>query len=863
RLYPSPDETVIRTVLAHEGRVYTGSYMNFGYWERDSLGTLNYRQLSHKVQDQLIPDEHFWNIVPFEGFLIFQSLQQLFLFQPTSGEIEVIRPENSIAKLFATKESLFFTDHNAHLFKLSAGKITPMLSTKAAPESVVLVWEEGPRLIIQTAANGCFALENDSLIPLPRHAFLRGKRIYSALKRREGGFAFGTISNGVYIVDREGTLQYHLEQTNGLANNTVLSLYEDAHRNIWAGTDNGISYLNLSSPFRKFTLQSGRLGTVYASILYQGRLYLGSNQGLFVKAAGSQEELRLIPGTRGQVWTLHEHNGQLFCGHNEGAFLVDKEQVLPVTSGIGTWLFLPIPDRPDLLLQGNYDGLAVIKKSASGWHLRNKVKGFDFSARFAALLPGPEVYVSHEYRGVYGLRLDADYRKVTERHDYPTPAKGKNAGLTAFEGDAYYYSREGIFRLKNFIEGFIPAEDLSSALSPADYISGHLTNDAKRLWFFTRRNFGYFQRGTLNNNFQANFIPATEASINARTGYENITSIGGDTLLIGTADGYLLLALPAITHTSHELHFTRIFTEARNQMSRRLPLIGNVEIPYAANNLRFNFSVPSYDRYFSPEFQHRLVGLQEDWSPWSTQASLVYPNLPYGVYTLEVRSRLGLHTSENTLTYRFTVLRPWYATYLAFGLYCLGSLLVGYLFHRGYTQYYRRKQRLLETKNERKIAAQQREAELALSKLTNQQLQADIDNKNREMAISTMNLVKKNELLQLIKENLLAKQDPVKNIKEVVATIDKNIDEAETWQLFKEAFENADRDFFKKIKEVHPELTPNDLKLCAYLRLNLSSKEIAPMLNISVRSVEVKRYRLRKKMGLEHEAGLVEYILGL
>jgi DNA-binding CsgD family transcriptional regulator len=124
-------------------------------------------------------------------------------------------------------------------------------------------------------------------------------------------------------------------------------------------------------------------------------------------------------------------------------------------------------------------------------------------------------------------------------------------------------------------------------------------------------------------------------------------------------------------------------------------------------------------------------------------------------------------------------------------------------------------------------------------------------------------LVKKNELLQQIKASLLAKNAPEKNIQEVIKTIDQTLDESETWNLFKDAFENADRDFFKKAKALHPELTPNDLKLCAYLRLNLSSKEIAPMLNISVRSVEVKRYRLRKKMGLEREAGLVEYILGL
>ncbi|RZW55635.1 MAG: LuxR family transcriptional regulator, partial [Flavobacteriaceae bacterium] len=95
----------------------------------------------------------------------------------------------------------------------------------------------------------------------------------------------------------------------------------------------------------------------------------------------------------------------------------------------------------------------------------------------------------------------------------------------------------------------------------------------------------------------------------------------------------------------------------------------------------------------------------------------------------------------------------------------------------------------------------------------------------------------------------------------VVKIIDKNLNNTEDWKMFEQAFNNADKDFLKKIKSEHSSLTPNDLKLCAYLRLNLSSKEIAPLLNISHRSVEVKRYRLRKKMNLPHKASLTHYIL--
>jgi AraC family chitin signaling transcriptional activator len=120
----------------------------------------------------------------------------------------------------------------------------------------------------------------------------------------------------------------------------------------------------------------------------------------------------------------------------------------------------------------------------------------------------------------------------------------------------------------------------------------------------------------------------------------------------------------------------------------------------------------------------------------------------------------------------------------------------------------------------------------------------------------------KNELLAFIKEDLKkTAESGTSNVKSVISTINKNITEEDSWSVFKDAFDNADKDFLKRIKVLHPSLTPNDLRLCAYLRLNLSSKEVAPLFNISVRSVEIKRYRLRKKMDLLHDQGLVEYIM--
>ena len=164
--------------------------------------------------------------------------------------------------------------------------------------------------------------------------------------------------------------------------------------------------------------------------------------------------------------------------------------------------------------------------------------------------------------------------------------------------------------------------------------------------------------------------------------------------------------------------------------------------------------------------------------------------------------------------------------------------------------------------NQNKLELKEIEKKQALISIKNEKLQQDIEGKNRELAISTMSMIKKNQFLSRLKKDL-KNSDSMQNISSVIRVIDRNLNNTDDWKFFEEAFNNADKDFLKKVKQSHQSLTNNDLRLCAYLRLNLSSKKIAPLLNISLSSVEIKRYRLRKKMNLSRNQGLTDYLLTL
>jgi DNA-binding CsgD family transcriptional regulator len=136
-----------------------------------------------------------------------------------------------------------------------------------------------------------------------------------------------------------------------------------------------------------------------------------------------------------------------------------------------------------------------------------------------------------------------------------------------------------------------------------------------------------------------------------------------------------------------------------------------------------------------------------------------------------------------------------------------------------------------------------------------------------ELANATMHLIQKNKFMTKLKGDLMrmwgeAQVDSVKSdIKQIVRKIDKDFKNEQHWKVFDKYFDEVHQDFIQRIKEKHTILTPNDLRLCAYLRMNLSTKEIAPLMNISVRGLEISRYRLRKKLELEREVNLIDYIM--
>ncbi|MEM8845736.1 MAG: triple tyrosine motif-containing protein [Bacteroidota bacterium] len=862
--YPSPNETVIRSVKAVGDRIYSGAYLEFGFWQKDKLGMLQYTSLSNNIKADFLPDEEFWSIWEIEDWVVFQSLARIYIYNLKDSSIYHIDSETSVPSLFSVDQNIYYQKKNEGIFKIESGKGTLVFDEGAAVEDdVVGIFRQESEFLILTRNNGFFKSDGEGLVKwdIEADSLLSDVSVYTSLQLRDGTYALGTISHGLLLLDRNGNLQYHISQINGLRNNTILSLFEDVKGNLWLGLDNGISYVNLKSPFRVYHDKRGVVGSVYATAVLGDMMYLGTNQGLFYKNKTDLTDFSLMSGTQGQVWSLNEIDGVLFCGHHTGTFLIDGNKAEKIANVQGTWTIRKMEDYPNQLLQGNYDGLYILEKDRAQWQLKNKIQGFDNSSRYVETHDG-NIFVNHEYKGVFKIKTD-DALSITNTVEVDTLLKGSNSGLVKYKGQLLYASKKGILKYDTDKESFIRDSVLSSAYSDGEYVSGKLIVDKRNeyLWVQTDSNIGYFVEGKLDGIPRLQSIPLTENMRAGIVGYENISVSDADTYLFGNNAGYFTVSINELENPEFGVEIDKIVATDIKQTESRWDKKEEGSFEDVQNNIEISYYTAEYNKFSNPQFQYKLEGIYEEWSDWSNESKVFFKNLPSRNYTFKVRSKVGDTISGNVASYSFSIARPWYFSNVMFVLYILGTIFMGITIHNFYKAYYNRKQNKLIEENQRQMELTKAQNEKEIVQIKNDQLKKEFQNKSNELAASTMSIIKKNELLSKAKEQLMANVEEKESIKPIIDIIDRNLNQNDDWELFKEAFNNADRKFLKKLKKEHPNLSPNDIRLCAYLRLNLSSKEIAPLLNISARSVEIKRYRLRKKMGLEHDANLVDYIL--
>ncbi|MBK9337825.1 MAG: hypothetical protein IPM98_15250 [Lewinellaceae bacterium] len=834
--YLPENQTVRAVATGPDGRVYCGGFAEFGYWQPDATGAMTYYSLSKNVRAEHLDREEIWHILATEQFVLFQSFSTIYKYD--FAKTTVLQPPNSIMFAHEVHGRILVPVIERGLYELlpdNTFRFVPGTEPLANEIVQFLVPHGADGIWAGSTNHGIFEIADGSCHPWknPLNAVFQKSQLNKAVPLHDGGWAIGTILGGAYILDRHENLRYRLHRENGLQNNTVLALREDRSGNLWLGLDRGIDLVALNAPITFFTDLTGKMGTVYSAARWNGQLYIGTNQGVFMR---ENSGFRLVDGSQGQVWELRIANNQLLCGHNAGTFRINGTTATRLSDVTGGWCTVPVPGRPDLLLQSTYTGLVVFHCPPDGaWRLQHRVGGFGEPLKKILFDPTGALWGAHPNKGLYRLRLNTDLTEVLEIKSFR-----REDGLpTDFALDLSTVNGAPVVNAQS--------TPLQLVDSTGKVLFRPLTRAGRRQKWLCGANGDFFASDSSGVTLQTR-TKAYPLPIRLVPGYENIVAIGPDEYLFCLENGFARLEKHRLLARQYEPPPARI-RRIETGAGQALPLNTPLRLPYQQNSLRLLFTVPAFEQ--PPLFSWRLDGLSADWSPWQNSPEKAFDNLPAGNYVFRVRAGTG--GAEATLPFR--ILQPWYRTGWALAAYLLLLFAALYVLEKISQTRLLRQRRRLEAEKQQELGRQRVEAE-------REKFALELDNKNRELSNAALSLIRKNEALQHLRDELLKAGNDARALQKLARQIDQHLEGDHDWDTFETAFNQVHNDFFKRILLEYPELTPGDLRLAAYLKLNLSSKEIAPLLNISVRGVENKRYRLRKKLGLPEEANLTEFILG-
>ncbi len=857
--YPLPNHTVLRAVCAVEDSVYTGSYQEFGYWKKNVFGQLEYFSMTRNLPDDYFKNEEFWQILPFGENIYFRSFYAVY--KTENNDILRIECPSTVMNISLVNGEVLVSTLEDGIFLIEGRKLIPYISKTLLKGMKIIgiqIISKG-EILIGTERNGCFIYDGKLLSPfeISVNEKLKKFQLNKMKVLENGNFLFGTIQNGLYYINGEGKEIFHFTKNNGLSNNTVLSMYVDENQQLWVGLDNGFSQIDFLSKNLFYTDNSGVLGTVFDIERFENTTYIGSNTGLYY--LNTEGQLEFVEGTQGQVWELKKWKDDLFCGHNSGTFLIHNKKASLVSSQAGGWELRPTPALSNVLLQGTYSGIVRYELIDGNWN-SEYIENTNFPIRHLEFLNDNTVLAVHANQGLYKItfrngyhsiqsikRINAqngsDYNLRIYKWKNQIYLKNNTDWLKYLENDSLVIDRQ---LNKNFgRQSYVISENIPHVLA--------LKNESNiefRSWEQPDSIVSiideYYADRIINNNTKINDYNADYWSLNENYGF----------MLIGkqrNSTSQLPIYAPSIERIGYNQQWLTIENEDK------------YKIPYKHQEFIINVSSPRSLHYF---IEYKIENNSDDYWHKLKGSELKINHLESGENVIIFRAVNNLNQYSEPVEISVEVAPIWYNSIPMWMVYILFLFAIIYFYTRYHSRKIEKKKAweltniVKEQEDIRKKEALVKEREIV--RLKNEALRKEVKHKSKELANNALSIIRKNESLSKIKNQLeqIRKKNPdSKELDKVLNSVNLTLKQKnKDWDLFEINFDKVHEEFFEVVIHKHPDLSKRDLQLCAYVKMNLTAKEIAPILGISIRGVETQKYRLKKKLDIDKKQNLSEYL---
>lgn len=809
--------------VINDSLIYTGSDLDFGVWHRNKYHDFEYTSL-YSFKEELAPlNEEFWHVYRLSGNIFFISAHNLYVYK--DNRITKIAAPNRITGSFTANDSLYFTDKKKGLLVLSNLLLKPVCEF---PEEdaieIVGAYQHNGNTVFVTKNSGLYTILAGKFSPVRNQLSqdLKAAKVFSFEQINKTYPAFGTVLKGLFISNTEGKLIHNINKYKGLPNNTILSLYYSPSGKLWAGMDYGVSSLDINSNLTFFYDYRGDFGTGYTALLKENTFYLGTNQGLYLSGwedlnnNTAFHHFTLLPGSEGQVWALKNIAGTVFIAHDNGLFLLKDNKLERLGNQSGIWTVIPYKNY---LLAGSYNGISIFKKSNNGWEYLREMELILGSCNQLIIDSDSVLWVNIPNYGIIKAVLN----------DTLYPVERQIFRERSFEGSDLYLQYHN--------------NQIQAVTDKYRYAYSHEVNQ-------------FANKSPIDNNElpPSILLPGIHEPVLLTPDAEFLPIYNGFALKFSGA--------PKVGNSDNDqLIFRAITAHGYGNESR---LYAGALVPFRYGNIKIDCIVPNKEGVL---YQYMLDD-NDNWSNWSVNNTieLISPNS--GGHVLSARAMVkGKVTKTETIAFR--VATPHYRSWYAFVLYLIVFAALTGLAVLWQKRLMKKQERQLLMKQQQTLREQAEIHQQQLMLLEQERLQAEYEQLKKQLKSKTIELTNKakenddkNKLLLTLKEKCEAARLNPAITKTALSDMQKLLESFLTIEdkTFEIQMDELHQEFFRKLNDLYPNLSSNDLRLCAYLKIGLNSKEIAEILNILPSSVYISRSRLRKKLNVHTDDDLYHYL---
>jgi AraC family chitin signaling transcriptional activator len=842
--YSLPNKTIIRSVMVDGDRIYTGSYKEFGYWFRKN-GKMYYVSISNKsnVFDDS-DNEEIWKIFKFKNEIYFQSFNGVFLYDG-----KIIK-ENKfpflVSYCFEVDNQLLVASVEKGIYKMNGSGFEKIEGWSILENNVIHAIEKHQnKTYIFTKKNGVYVEENGVLSAWnnPLNTILKTANINVAKFIENNKLIIGTANKGVYIFDLNSGSYKNINRNNVLMNNSILSIGQDKENDLWLGLDNGIAHIEVNSPISIFYDNSGILGSVYSVVSTPKGYLMASNHGVFKY---EDKQLSLIPNTQGQAWNISKINNKYLIGHNEGTFVYDNGLFYKSSPINGGWN-LTKSSINNSYLQATYSGV-IIYNNATDLKQYIVINEILKPIKYVAQNRKNEIWAADNNRGLYRIQYNDAYETTNVENVTQRSKIANDFGVKIFE-----FRNEILFLIN---KSWYTYNSISNKLEANELFNANFKN-ISNIVSIDENHFLVLQEGLLyhiyahDNKFIRTIIQ--EKYYKGKIINDNLKVFkNNENYLLNLDDGFISLQLKYVNKKKSNISIEAFVDNT---------LVKNKEKIKYNSELRIHV-ISGVFGATRPNLFYKINGTKE-FIPVN-EGLIVLNNLNSGSHEITIYLHDGLHYDKIS-NFQFIVAKPWYFSFWMIALYFIIIGVILYLYYKWNNLRYIQKMKLQEEelKHQKKILEMELKAENELNSQEYEKhiLELEIQSKSSEVAGKSLSIAKQSEMIEKIQGILDTETDFNKLKSEIKKAIKINSVNKHEWETFETNLNQIHNAFIVNLSKKYPNLTPKDIKLCIYLKMNLSSKEIAPMMNISFRGVELQRYRLRKKLNLVQDENLSKFLL--